>query len=252
MASKKFSEILAQGARQGFLPQKNRASRDWFKSKVQNINFSSHHTYDEGDTYLFDAALADGIRDKIKPGRNPEAREYFRKKGLELGKPNFDTLSSDRARLLNEPTVGNMYFFQYDPLHKDTLPFYDRFPLIFMVGPAPGGFYGINFHYLNHPIRAKLMDALYSIRTNSKFDSSTIIELSYDVLKTTPKLKWFKPAFKHYLSDHVDSKFIYIPAVEWDIALFLDVAKFEKASEAQVWADSNRRLNVGTKRKARR
>ena len=29
--------------------------------------------------------------------------------------------------------IGKMYFFIYDPKHKDTLPMYDRFPLVFPI-----------------------------------------------------------------------------------------------------------------------
>jgi len=36
------------------------------------------------------------------------------------------------------------------------------------------------------------------------------------------------------------SRFIYINPTEWDIALFLPLAQFEKASKQQVYADSRR------------
>ena len=57
----------------------------------------------------------------------------------------------------------NMFF--YDPKHKDTLPYYDRFPLSVIIGPAKGGFYGLNLHYLPPVLRAKMLDALMDIAT---------------------------------------------------------------------------------------
>ena len=45
---------------------------------------------------------------------------------------------------------------------------------------------------------------------------------------------------KHYLFDHVRSKLMYINPSEWDVALFLNIAKFEKATQAQVWEDSRK------------
>jgi hypothetical protein len=40
--------------------------------------------------------------------------------------------------------VGSMQMFFYDPKTKETLPYYDTFPLVVVVGPAEGGFYGLN------------------------------------------------------------------------------------------------------------
>lgn len=145
-----------------------------------------------------------------------------------------------RLRGKQNQAVGKMYFFFYDPKWKKELPYYDRFPLIFPVGPAKGGFYGINVHYLPYRLRAKLMDALYDITNNKKFDESTKLKLSYDLLKSTEKFKEFKPCFKHYLNDHLKSRFLLVESAEWDIALFLPVANFEKASQSTVWSDSRK------------
>ena len=117
-----------------------------------------------------------------------------------------------------------MYHFRYDPKGAKTLPYYDKFPLIFMVGPAAGGFYGINLHYLPPQLRAKLMDSLY------------------DITNSASKYKFFKPTFKHYLSSQVKSEFIEINSTEWDTALFLPTERFEKARKSKVFADSRRML----------
>jgi hypothetical protein len=118
------------------------------------------------------------------------------------------------------------------------LPYYDKFPLIFMVGPAQGGFYGINLHYLPFKLRAKLMDSLYTISSNRKFDESTQLALSYNVLSSASKFKYFKPTFKHYLYNHVQSSFMLIHPTEWDIALMLPTQRFAKASTYKVYSDS--------------
>ena len=64
-----------------------------------------------------------------------------------------------------------MYF--YDPKTKDTLPYYDRFPLTIMVGPAPKGFYGLNLHYLPLDIRARFLDSLLDTINNKRYDETT-------------------------------------------------------------------------------
>lgn len=135
-----------------------------------------------------------------------------------------------------------MYHFKYEPKTAKTLPYYDRFPLIFMVGPAQGGFYGMNLHYLPPQLRAKLMDGLYDLTNNTRYDDTTKLKLSYDLLNSASKFRYFKPTFKHYLNQHVRSKFIEIDSTEWDTALFLPTERFEKAKKTKVWADSRKMI----------
>ena len=192
---------------------------------------------------IFDQLLVKGVRAGQIPARTRAARDWFRGVASDVASTRVTS-----GRMLKEnpnvsgPSIGSMYHFQYDPKGKKTLPYYDRFPLIFMVGAAAGGFYGLNVHYLAPALRAKLMDSLYSLTTNKKYDESTQIALSYDILKSASKFKYFKPTFKHYLSAHVRSKFIYISPAEWDIALMLPTQRFSKASASQVYTESEAKI----------
>jgi hypothetical protein len=133
-----------------------------------------------------------------------------------------------------------MYFFVYDAKHKATLPYYDKFPLIFPVDRTPNGFTGLNFHYLPLQLRAQLMDALYDITNNDRYDETTKLKMSYGVLKGAEKFSLFKPTFKRYLTSHVRSRFVQIEPAEWDIALWLQTEQFIGASKTKVWADSKK------------
>ena len=133
-----------------------------------------------------------------------------------------------------------MLLFQYDAKHKDTLPYYDRFPLIFPINIVKGGFMGINMHYLPPQLRAQLMDQLYSISSNDRYDAKTRLNLSYDVLNGASKFRLFRPTIKRYLQRQVRSRFIKIASSEWDIALFLPLQKFVGASSNKVYADSRK------------
>jgi hypothetical protein len=134
--------------------------------------------------------------------------------------------------------MGRMYFFAYDPKTKKDLPYYDRFPLIFPFKKAEGGFMGINLHYLPPRLRAQLMDALYGLSTNKRYDESTRLKLNYNVLNGAARFRFFKPTVKRYLTSHVRSRFIEINATQWDMALFLPVEQFAKASKQKVWRES--------------
>ena len=187
---------------------------------------------------VFDDLLLRGVRSGEAPGRTQASRDWFRQQAQQSRGARPTEISRDRDRLVNRAGIGRMYFFFYDPKTKADLPYYDTFPLIFKVANTKGGFYGINLHYLPYKLRAKLMDSLYEISSNSRYDDTTKLNLSYRLLNSASKYRYFKPTFKKYLNKHVRSRFVEINPSEWDIALFLPVERFEKASKSQVWADS--------------
>jgi hypothetical protein len=148
------------------------------------------------------------------------------------------TTQSDR--LVTAISVGRMYLFMYDPKMKEDLPYYDRFPLIFPFRRVQGGFYGINLHYLPHILRARLMDNLYSLANNKANDDTTKLRLSYQLLNASAKYRFFQPCVKHYLNNHVKSRFLWVPSQQWETALFLPLERFVGATKQQVWRDSRR------------
>lgn len=187
---------------------------------------------------VFDNILIQGVRAGQIPARTAAARDWFRDTASGK-KVNVDKLmGSDPTRATSDPIIGSMYLFKYDPKYKDVLPYYDRLPLIFPFRKVPGGFYGINVHYLAPQYRAKLMDALYHTKTNNRFDESTQVSVNYSVLVASSKTGFIKPAVKHYLDGHVQGSMMYIHPAEWDIALMLPVADWSGASEKHVHAQS--------------
>ena len=186
------------------------------------------------------------------PTRTGEARDWYRgmAKNVNTDANRFmrearsDNRNKNQSRMVTTPKPGGMYMYFYDPKTKEQLPFYDRFPMIFYIAPAPKGFYGINLHYLPPQLRARLMDGLYDLVNNTRYDESTKIRASYELLKQASNLRYFKPTLKRYLNSHVRSKFIYVYPEEWDIALFLPTEKFAKAHKSAVWADSKRQIGI--------
>lgn len=190
---------------------------------------------------LFDQILLQGVKSGQVPARTSTARQWYRDKAKSLGKVNETKLMKDPTNTFESRfQIGNCYMFYYDPKHKDTLPYYDRFPLVFPINKAKGGFLGINLHYLPPKLRAQLMDSLYSTVTNDKYDETTKLKISYRILSGAAKFRFFEPTIKHYLTTNIRSKLLYVHPAEWDIALFLDTARFEKATKTQVWEDSQR------------
>jgi hypothetical protein len=187
---------------------------------------------------LFDKLEAEAYR-KGFAKRSKEARKWFLQKTKDMSQINMHNMLKDKRLVQRQrPRVGDMFMYAYDPKHRKTLPYYDRFPLTIMVQKAPGGFYGLNLHYLNLKDRAIFLDRLSEIANNKRFDETTRLKLNYSLLKKAGKYKYFKPCFKHYLTEHIDSKIMKVEASEWDIAIFLPTENFAKAKKTRVWKDS--------------
>jgi hypothetical protein len=169
--------------------------------------------------------------------------KWYTDKLLTLGqKPAQDELLGMKDHVRRDIRPGFMYTYRYDAKHKDTLKYWDKFPLIIMIGPAKGGWYGINLHYLPPRTRAAFFDKLLAISSDVRFDNNTKIKVTYGFLKSTSQYKEFKPCFKHYLKSHVKSKFIKIQPDEWEAVLYFPTTSFEskgsKYASSRVWSDS--------------
>lgn len=183
------------------------------------------------------------FRAGVQP-RTKESREWFYDKARRLRLNRETVMKSDPLKKRSgyqQQLIGSMQMFTYDPKHKDTLPYYDNFPLVIVVGPAKDGFYGLNLHYLPPMLRMKFFAALTDIQTSGRGDDQKL-RMTYDMLKKVEKLRFFKPCFKHYLAKHVKSNFAEVPMPEWEIAAFLPLADFKKASTQKVFADSRKQV----------
>ena len=193
---------------------------------------------------LFQKLEIEAFKAGINP-RTEQSRQWFRRRLQSIRRVNRrELLQSDEIDLVNksQPLIGSMNMFFYDPKTKDTLPYYDRFPLAIIVGPAPGGFYGLNLHYLPPILRAKMLDALMDIVTNSKYDETTRFRLSYQTLQRVSRLRFYKPCLKHYLFAHVKSRLGRVNAPEWEIATFLPTQDFAKKGTRAVYTDSRKMI----------
>ena len=142
---------------------------------------------------------------------------------------NRQKLMRDSATIKkNRLFPGRLFMYFYEPKHKDSLPYYDRFPLVMVVEKVKGkpGFYGLNFHYLDYRKRAILMERLMKYATNKKYDESTRLRLSYKLLKGASKLAAFKPCFKHYLPGQIASPIKLNPAQYSETVLFFPIEQF--------------------------
>ena len=185
--------------------------------------------------------LVDRIKESLaKEGLEPRtriARQWLKTKMTNLRVSRRDMMR-DRMRLREKSLIGRMYFYFYDPKLTDTLPYYDRFPLVIPIKRLPDGFIGINLHYISPKYRITLLDKLSTILNNHAYDETTRLKISYEYLKNASRIFEATPCIKRYLFAYVQSRFLEITADEWDIAALLPVEQFVKEKKTTVWMES--------------
>ena len=185
------------------------------------------------------------IFDKYRFDRNisKKSTAWFQQQALLLSKKGITPnkiLKNDPGAAKSTIIPGNLYMFMYDAKFKDTLPYWDKFPLVFPFKAVKGGFYGLNLHYLPYRLRAILMDRLLQFKNNSKFDETTKLKYSWDLISSASKFNLAKPCVKHYLMPHVRSPFVKIHAEDWTTALMLPVERFVGSTTSAIWAETKK------------
>ena len=191
------------------------------------------------------AKLLDRIKTSLaKEGLTPRtnaSRAWLRSKVKEL-KPTSSGLMKDRDRLKNRSMIGKMYFYFYDPKTKDTMPYYDRFPLVIPIERYNDGFLGLNLHYIHPKHRMILLDKLSDTMSNDNYDEKTKLKINYRYLAAASRIFEANPCIKRYLFTQIESRFLEITADEWDIAAMLPVESFVGATTSKVYADSRKKF----------
>ena len=124
------------------------------------------------------------IRDEIQDRKGPEE-------------------SQDDNQIRRYAVSGHMYLFEYNAKYRTKLPYYDEFPLVYVIKATRTEFWGANLHYLSPKKRVwcikRLMDGRVDI----------------------PRI-----CFHKYLLGNVDGYLLDLAAEEWTTAILLPIENF--------------------------
>jgi len=173
-------------------------------------------------------------------GKDQEASvNWYKERIADLGRQKFrpGNLMSNNDLLVRRLVPGQLYLYYYDPKTKDSLPYYDTFPLVYPYRRVEGGFMGYNLHYLPPVLRFKVMATLLNIQISGTREEKRIA-YSYGVLNANEVSKYYEPCIRRYLNSQVVSNFLKIPYEDWLAASLLPTDRFVKASSAKVWKET--------------
>lgn len=155
-----------------------------------------------------------------------------------------EVLSDKRYDPTTRMIAGQMFVYVYSAKYKDTLPFWDQFPLVIILKIESDHILGLNLHYLPPELRARFFDALLeTLNTNNIINERSRLILTYNLLKSASRYKYFKPCIKKYLTSNIKSKIVRIPQEEWVKTLFLNSASWQNAGQATVYKWSKDQIN---------
>lgn len=178
------------------------------------------------------------VRSKVGDSDRSLAWYQTQVKALAAAATKPNKLMQNAPDLTTRIMPGNLYMFFYDPKLKDKLPYYDMFPLVLPFRKVPGGFYGINLHYLPYALRFKLLGALQEYALDNTMSEDNRVRVTWATLLTMSRVAPVKACVKHYLDGQVQSRFLNIKYPDWVTASLLPVERFVGASKQQVWQDS--------------
>lgn len=149
----------------------------------------------------------------------------------------------DQKTVKERVRVGRMYTFVYQAKGDGTkaLPHWDRHPLVIPIDYYTDGFLGLNLHYLHPKLRIILLNKLDHFSKGT--GEQQRLAISYKMLKAASGIREFKPCIKRYLFSHTKTKFVQIPATEWELAAFMPLASFKGASKDAVYKESRDIIN---------
>jgi len=146
---------------------------------------------------------------------------------------NDDEETQDQNRLRRYARQGRLFLFEYKAKIK-YLPYYDTFPLVYVIKANTDHFFGFNLHYLEPRKRVIAIQKLKDDR----------IDLPRSCLHK-------------YILDHVDGFLLDLSINEWDTAITLPVEHFVRErsgvlipyKSSDVWKETNEKYNDRIKAK---
>lgn len=71
-----------------------------------------------------------------------------------------NTLKRDKNTMRVYPRLFRLMFFQYKAKYREELPYYDKYPLAFILDVNPKSFFAINLHYYTPSQRIGIVQSL--------------------------------------------------------------------------------------------
>ena len=105
--------------------------------------------------------------------------------------------------VVGQPIVGEVLLYQYSAKYAQSLPYYDKNPMTYIVAMENNAFYGVNLHYTKPANREGTLDFIIGDNDYTKL-----------------------PGFNKYLRSYVKGMFLQLKGEDVDKALGMRLERF--------------------------
>jgi hypothetical protein len=116
---------------------------------------------------------------------------------------NDQVLTRDSNLMRTFPKIFNLVFFQYKAKYREELPYYDKYPLAFVLDVSPGSFFAVNLHYYKPSQRIGIVQSL-----------------------AENKIPRFDTGAHKYLLSEVRTPYLHLAEQEWESICILPIEEF--------------------------
>lgn len=146
-----------------------------------------------------------------------------------------------RGHKVSKPQPGKLYAYIYDAKHKDTLAYWDKYPLVIYLGLGKHNLmYGLNLHYIPPKARQQFLEELLK-----QYASTPTITNSTKLKIDWTKVKGFAGAdqmIKAYIPGNIKGPLVEIKPSDWANVTLLPLQQFmskgKRFSAQKVWANA--------------
>lgn len=128
-----------------------------------------------------------------------------------------------KSHRVTRPSIGRMYMFGYDAKYKDTLPYWDKYPLIICLAVSSTHMLGLNLHYIPPKAREIFLTELLRFASTTNITNKTRLNVNWAKLKGFPGVNHM---VKLYLASHVRLGIMEINPKDWHNVIHLNTQLF--------------------------
>lgn len=125
------------------------------------------------------------------------------------------------------PPLCEIVLYKYNAVVGNLNGYWDKFPMVLIVRPLEDHFFGFNLHYLDQETRENIIGTMMHIHTQTRGNKKELFKRMYPFLDGLVKIGIYNHAYKNYLYQRLESKFIIINPKYYDLVTALPIARFK-------------------------
>jgi hypothetical protein len=210
-------------------------SPELIQSYINKFNTSSKGTIERNSTESLK-----WFQRRISKDTNPSRMSLINNPG------DYKTRKGNEKGML----IGRMYYFKYqaESPGDQELPIYDQYPMVFIFNTSKTQdgknlIHALNVHYLQPRERSILLLKLLKLKNNKTYTHRTKLKLSWELIKSHVDHSLYQKAVHAYRVDRIKSRLIEIFPSEWEIAVFLQLQRWQHITNETVYSSDVRKIH---------